>query len=96
MPKKTIPIVQPPPECAVCTTPGKCGTTELHTKKGPHCVGRANGPDVCDCLNSCGDDPWLKDDRSEPCERYKVTEKAVAADSLWRSLKAFENNWVNV
>lgn len=22
----------------------------------------------CDCLNRCGDDPWLKDGRSEPCE----------------------------
>jgi len=23
----------------------------------------------CDCLNDCGDDPWLKDGRSTPCER---------------------------
>lgn len=22
----------------------------------------------CDCLNRCGDDPWIKDGRSEPCE----------------------------
>jgi len=21
----------------------------------------------CDCLNHCGDDPWLKDGRSQPC-----------------------------
>ncbi len=23
----------------------------------------------CDCLNHCGDDPWLKDGRAEPCEK---------------------------
>ena len=25
----------------------------------------------CDCLNYCGDDPWLKDGRAEHCERWK-------------------------
>lgn len=23
----------------------------------------------CDCLNFCGDDPWLTDGRSRPCDR---------------------------
>lgn len=22
---------------------------------------------TCDCLNHCGDDPWLKDGRAQPC-----------------------------
>ena len=26
----------------------------------------------CDCLNLCGDDPWLADGRSRPCERKLV------------------------
>lgn len=24
----------------------------------------------CDCLNTCGDDPGLKDGRAQPCEHY--------------------------
>lgn len=54
--------------CAVCTTPSRCKTPALGIK-GSACAGRANGPDDCDCLNACGDDPWLKDGRSLPCER---------------------------
>lgn len=27
----------------------------------------AHTPVECDCLNWCGDDPWLKDGRSTPC-----------------------------
>jgi len=26
-------------------------------------------PVACDCLNWCGDDPWLKDGRSMPCKQ---------------------------
>jgi len=25
-------------------------------------------PSKCDCLNRCGDDPWLKDGRAVPCD----------------------------
>jgi hypothetical protein len=25
----------------------------------------------CDCLNDCGDDPWLKDGRAEYCDHWK-------------------------
>ena len=25
-------------------------------------------PQACDCLNWCGDDPWLKDGRAVPCQ----------------------------
>jgi hypothetical protein len=32
----------------------------------------------CDCLNDCGDDPWLRDGRSQPCDRLKK-ERAAAA-----------------
>ncbi len=24
----------------------------------------------CDCLNTCGDDPWLKDGRVQPCKNF--------------------------
>jgi hypothetical protein len=24
----------------------------------------------CDCLNWCGDDPWLKDGRATPCKKF--------------------------
>lgn len=33
---------------------------------------------ACDCLNDCGDDPWLRDGRSQPCERLRK-ERAAAA-----------------
>ncbi|WP_349745346.1 hypothetical protein [Roseateles cavernae] len=39
----------------------------MRTIKGPHCVGRADGPDECDCLTACGDDPWLKTGMALPC-----------------------------
>lgn len=32
----------------------------------------------CDCLNDCGDDPWLRDGRSQPCERLKKERAAEA------------------
>ncbi len=25
----------------------------------------------CDCLNDCGDDPWLRTGQVEPCERLQ-------------------------
>ena len=43
----------------VCTTPTRCGAPALHTK-GPRCIGRPDGKDDCDCLNACGDDPWIE------------------------------------
>lgn len=35
-------------------------------------------PERCDCLIYCGDDPWLKDGRAEPCAEKKKAD-AVAA-----------------
>lgn len=26
----------------------------------------------CDCLNFCGDDPWLQDGRAAPCDKLKA------------------------
>lgn len=75
--RKVIPVVPPPPECPECTTPHKCGTQELHTKRGPRCVGKANGPDDCDCLNFCGDDPWLAKGKAVPCDHK--TAQGIAA-----------------
>lgn len=92
--KKKIVIHTPlPPECAVCTTPRRCVTPALREKKGKHCVGRDDGPDDCDCLTYCGDDPWLKEDKAIPCETYNKMEKEAAANALWNSLKAFSAVW---
>lgn len=57
-------------ECPQCTTPTRCGRTG-DSKRGPRCVGRADGPDDCDCLNQCGDDPWLAKNKATPCERRR-------------------------
>lgn len=27
---------------------------------------------TCDCLNYCGDDPWLRDGRATPCKARKL------------------------
>lgn len=44
----------------------------------------------CDCLNRCGDDPWLADGRARPCaalvkERQRAAERERAREVL-RSL----------
>lgn len=41
-------------------------------------------PNKCDCLNYCGDDPWLNDGRAEPCKSRKSREDRKAD---------IENNW---
>lgn len=66
------------PKCMVCTTPTRCGAPALHTK-GPRCIGRADGKDDCDCLNACGDDPWIESGRSMPCEHRRETQARIAA-----------------
>lgn len=66
------------PKCMVCTTPTRCGTPALHTK-GPRCIGRADGKDDCDCLNACGDDPWIESGRSMPCDHRRETQARIAA-----------------
>jgi hypothetical protein len=35
-------------------------------------------PEPCDCLNYCGDDPWLADGRSYPCAEKKRSDAAAA------------------
>ncbi|MBT9492860.1 MAG: hypothetical protein IV107_11050 [Paucibacter sp.] len=89
MKKKSIPIA-PAPECPACTTPSRCGSSHLKMKKGPNCAGKANGPDECDCLNWCGDDPWLKDGKSAPCA-HLLTQRADKAAAVERAdrLKKF-------
>lgn len=66
-PHAPLPSTMTAPKCLVCTTPARCGAPALHTK-GPRCVGKADGMDDCDCLNKCGDDPWLKTGKSVPCK----------------------------
>lgn len=66
------------PKCMVCTTPTRCGAPALHTK-GPRCIGRPDGKDDCDCLNACGDDPWIESGRSMPCEHRRETQARIAA-----------------
>ncbi len=60
------PRVPQPEKCAPCVTPTRCGASSLGDK-GPRCAGRSDGPDTCDCINACGDDPWIKAGRSKPC-----------------------------
>lgn len=72
MPKKP----PPPPtvnECPQCTTPTRCGRTNLSGARGSRCIGRADGKDDCDCLNRCGDDPWLSKGKAIPCATFKGT-----------------------
>lgn len=33
---------------------------------------------ACDCLNYCGDDPWLQDGRAAPCDRKKARDRKAA------------------
>lgn len=37
-----------------------------------------NAPHKCDCLNYCGDDPWLANGKAEHCDNYKAAVKAEA------------------
>lgn len=49
-------------------------------------------PVTCDCLNRCGDDPWLKDGRSQPCKHLLhrqaldliAEQKAQAREPLYK------------
>jgi hypothetical protein len=59
-----------PPQCPLCTTPRRCGSPYWRSVRGPLCKGRPAGPDRCDCLNWCGDDPWLEDYRAQPCVKF--------------------------
>lgn len=48
-------------------------------------VAKATADTPCDCLNDCGDDPWLRDGRSKPCaallrRRAAVLPRAVAVN----------------
>lgn len=74
----------PKPRCEQCVTPNQCGTPVWH-EKGRHCKidkgEAAVGPDRCDCLNDCGDDPWLKDGRAAPCEYWHRYVKGTRYDS---------------
>ena len=47
----------------------------------------------CDCLNYCGDDPWLKDRRAMPCERAinEAHEVALCMQSMMDAKAILEN-----
>lgn len=77
-PGKHLSSTTPTPKCMVCTTPTRCGAPALHTK-GPRCIGRPDGKDDCDCLNACGDDPWIESGRSMPCDHRRETQARIAA-----------------
>jgi hypothetical protein len=38
----------------------------------------------CDCLNECGDDPWLRSGKSDPCDSRKrsLAESAQFGEDL--------------
>lgn len=66
IPVRPIPIAD---LCDVCTTPTRCGRIG-DGKRGPRCVGKPAGRDDCDCLNWCGDDPWLAKGKANPCPKF--------------------------
>lgn len=66
--RKALPHKNTAEQCLACTTPVRCAAVAWHTK-GLQCIGHAAGPDLCDCLNECGDDPWLKDGRAVACAK---------------------------
>ena len=35
---------------------------------------------TCDCLVDCGDDPWLKDGRSQPCAKRMAADLAATKE----------------
>lgn len=39
----------------------------------------------CDCLNWCGDDPWLVDGRVDPCEHRQALLAAAALERADRA-----------
>lgn len=43
----------------------------------------------CDCLNWCGDDPWLQDGRAKPCDHkiQKEKERQMAIEAMNREKK---------
>lgn len=54
----------------------------------------------CDCLNFCGDDPWLKDGRAKPCEALLKVRAAAAkakGDAHQLNLSAIAvGEWLNL
>jgi hypothetical protein len=46
----------------------------------------------CDCLNICGDDPWLKDGRSQQCEAAK---QRAMNEASFAAKRAAEQNFFN-
>jgi len=42
----------------------------------------------CDCLNYCGDDPWLKDRKVQPCEQaISVCHQRAHRENMLRDFK---------
>ncbi|TCS35835.1 hypothetical protein EDC30_109134 [Paucimonas lemoignei] len=50
-------------------------------------------PVVCDCINWCGDDPWLRDGRSKPCAAA-LKRQAIEQNAAARAIARFES-WAN-
>ena len=69
-----------PDRCGVCTTPARCQTAALG-KSGKNCAGKDNGPDICDCLNDCGDDARIAEGKATPCQNY-IDRRALAAAKI--------------
>lgn len=41
-------------------------------------------PQACDCLNWCGDDPWLQDGRAVPCQERLDRERSEREAAIER------------
>lgn len=82
-----------PDRCSVCTTPTRCKTAALG-KRGTNCVGKADGPDICDCLDHCGDDSRVASGQAAPCQHYIDRRVRVAEETAnQRQLEEDAASW---
>lgn len=83
------------------STPGsKCSSKQALNSRGAVVVATSSSPKsltaripasaatpgACDCTVYCGDDPWLKDGRSEPCEHMLASIRKAAEERTRRKL----------
>lgn len=79
MAAKRTPVAMMPASdrCSVCTTPARCQTAAWG-KRGKNCAGKDDGPDICDCLDHCGDDTRIAEGKAVPCQSL-IDHRARAA-----------------
>lgn len=82
-----------PDRCSVCTTPARCQTAAWGTR-GKNCAGKDDGPDICDCLDHCGDDSRIAEGKATPCQtELDRRARAAAATTKQRQLEEDAASW---